>query len=94
MIKIKNENKKVPAFFDMSAYIERDMTTSPYSEVTQLEDGRVIYETESKKIKFKALEIKSNYGENFLHKVIYRLYLTANFKAMRYAKNCGEFMLD
>lgn len=34
LIKIKNENKKLPAYFDMSAYIERDMTTSPYSEVS------------------------------------------------------------
>lgn len=34
LIKIKNESDKIPAYFDMSAYIEKDMNNSPYSEVT------------------------------------------------------------
>lgn len=29
-----------------------------------------------------------------MHKITYIVYLTPNFKAMRFAKNCGEFMLD
>lgn len=53
-----------------------------------------MFETDSSKIVFDSLKIKSNYEKNFIHKITYTVYLSPNYKVMKYTKNCGEFMLD
>ena len=70
------------------------MQKNPYSEVSQLNDGRVTYATDTNKVSFKGLKIQSHYDENYFHKITYRLYLTTSLDTMRYVKNCGEYMFE
>ena len=91
----KLENKtKTDAIFDLSAYNERDLTKDQYSEVKLKNQGKVSIDTEAKEVRFDELDITSNYDKHFFHKISYKIYLTTNFKAMRYAKNCGKYLIE
>ena len=91
-LKIKNKGK-TDAVFDMDVYNRRNMQTDPYSEVALKNEGKVIFDTDTNSVSFDKLEIKSNYSEKFYHSIEYIVYLSEDFEVMRYAKNCGNFML-
>ena len=73
---------------------ERDLDNNPYTEVTQGNAGKVEFETDNNLIKFHPINLKSTYSNRFEHRIHYTLFLTDSFKVMRYAKNCGKFMID
>lgn len=75
-------------------YLEKSVSKDPSSEVIQENDGKIMIETDSSKVVFDSLKIKTTYLENFLHKITYTIYLSTDFNVMRYVKNCGEFLLN
>ena len=91
-LKIKNKGK-TGAVFDMDVYNRRNLDSDPFSEVSLKNEGKVIFDTDSNTVSFDKLQIKSNYSEKFYHSVHYIVYLSESFEIMRYAKNCGNFML-
>lgn len=93
-LEIVNEDEKNPAYFDLMTYLEKSVSKDPSSEIVQENDGKVMIETDTNKIKFDSLKIKSNYADNFFHRITYTVYLSSEFKVMRYVKSCGEFMVD
>lgn len=93
-IQIENPDEKKPAYFDLMTYIEKSVSKDPSSEIIQENDGKIMIETDSSRVVFDSLKIKTTYLENFLHKITYTIYLSSDFSVMRYVKNCGEFLLN
>lgn len=93
-MEVTNKSEKDNAIFSLLAYQEKDMKTNPYSEVSLLNDGKVNFETDQNRISFQALQIKSKYESSYFHNITYRLYLSQDFDAMRYVKNCGEYLFE
>ena len=91
--KLKNK-QEVDAIFNLSAYNERDLTKDSYTEIKLKNKGKVSIDTESKNIQFDELDITSNYDKHFFHRITYQVYITTNFKQMRYAKNCGKYLIE
>lgn len=56
-IELKNESSTNDAYFDLMPYLEKSVSKDPSSEIAQLDDGKVLFETDSKRIMFKGLQI-------------------------------------
>lgn len=54
-MKVINQSDKKPAYFDMMGYVEKNMETSPYSEVNLRNNGIVKFDTDHYTVSFDAL---------------------------------------
>lgn len=87
----KNTDRSV---FSMMAYNEQDLNDNPYQEVIARNDGTVKVDTSQNTISFQPLSINNFNDDSFTHKVIYRGYLSPDFKTMRFTKNCGNHLIE
>ena len=92
-VRVKNE-KAARSIYLVNLFNERDLDNNPYTEVSQGAGGKVDIETDTNSLRFAPLKMKSNYKGNFVHRLTYTAYLSDAFKVMRFAKNCGRFMLN
>lgn len=92
-LKVSNKKEEL-SIYEISVFNERDLDNNPYSEIAQGNKGKVEVDTEAGKVDFSPVSIRSTYNKDFFHRVNYTVYMTDNMKVMRYAKNCGNFMID
>ena len=69
------------------------MDENPYTEITQIGDGKVDVETDNNRVRVEPLQLKAGISNEFTNKITYYLYLSTSLKTMRYAKNCGKHMI-
>lgn len=87
----KNSNQSI---FKISAYNEQDLNDNPYQEVLAQSEGMVKVDTSSSQITFEPIYLRNFNDDSYDHKVTYFLYLSTQFKVMRYAKNCGKHLIE
>ena len=54
-LKITNESPKEKAIFNLMPFLEKNLDKDPYSEVAQIDDGKVIFESDKNQVAFQAL---------------------------------------
>ena len=91
-IKVENSKKNFTTF-TLNVFNERDMDLNPYSEVSQEGEGRVDIETDSHTLRVKPLKLQQSVGKDFINQITYTAYLSPDINVMRYAKNCGRYLL-
>lgn len=92
-LRVANKNEEL-SIYEISVFNERDIENNAYSEISSGDGGRVSVDTERGFVLFQPIGLSSNYGNQFYHQVNYTVFLTDDFKVMRYAKNCGQFMIN
>lgn len=92
-LRVTNKKEEL-SIYEISLFNERDLDNNPYSEVAQGDGGKVEIETDNNVIHFHPISLRSTYSKNFYHSVNYTVFLSDNFKTMRYVKNCGGYMLN
>ena len=92
-LKVTNKKEEL-SIYEISVFNERDLDYNPYSELAQGNKGKVDVETETGLVSFHPVTIRSTFSKEFYHRVNYTVFLTDNFRVMRYAKNCGNFMIE
>lgn len=86
--------KEALSIFEVSVFNEKDLETNPYTELAQGNKGKVEVETETSTARFAPVTIRQTFSREFFHRVNYTVYLTDDFKAMRFLKGCGTHLID
>jgi hypothetical protein len=92
-IKVENHKKNFTTF-TLNVFNERDMDLNPYTEVSQEGEGKVDIETDSHTLRVKPIKLQQSIGKDFIHQITYYAYLSPDIKVMRYAKNCGKYLIS
>jgi hypothetical protein len=92
-IKVQNLKDSL-SVFKLEVFNESDMDTNPFGELIQEGDGQVEIDTSAQTIKLKPLKIMKAPNEEFFIEVKYTVYLANDIKVMRYAKNCGKYLIN
>jgi hypothetical protein len=91
---IKVENRKTNfTTFTLNVFNERDMDTNPYSEMVQEGQGEVSIETDTHTLRVRPMRLNNSIGADFVNQITYVAYLSPNLDVMRYAKNCGKYLI-
>ena len=92
---IKVENRKSNfTTFTLNVFNERDMDINPYQELSQDGDGQVDIETDTHTLRVRPLNLTRSVGAEFVNQVTYYAYLSPSLEIMRYAKNCGKYLIS
>jgi hypothetical protein len=91
-LRVSNKKEEL-SIYEISVFNENDLDTNPYSELAQGNRGKVEVETETGFVHFSPVSIRHNFAKNFTHRVNYTVYLTDDFKAMRFLKGCGTHLI-
>lgn len=87
-------NKGGKNIYKIIIYNQSSMDDNPYNEFEGGNKGKVEINTQKNKVNFKGIEIQKIGTSNFIHKIIYRVYLSPNFKVMKFLKNCGSHRIE
>lgn len=91
-IDVSNKNSD-QSIYKISAYNEQDLNDNPYQEVLAQSAGTVKVDTSESQISFDPIYMRNFTDDSYDHKVTYFLYLSPQFKVMRYSKNCGKHLI-
>ena len=92
-IKVENRKKNFTTF-TLNVFNERDMDINPYSELSQDGSGKVEIETDSHTLRVRPLRLNQSIGTDFINQITYYAYLSPSLDVMRYAKNCGKYLIN
>lgn len=90
---VENSQESFSAY-QITFYTEDTGDGAQYNEISQGNAGKVSVEIESGVVSIAPIKIKSTFSNNFSHRVNYTVYLSDEYRVMRYAKTCGNFMLS
>ena len=91
-LSIKNTGNK--NIYKIVVYNQGSMEDNPYNEFEGGNSGLVDVFTDSNSLKFKGIEIKKIGTKNFIHKIVYKIYLSEDLKVMKFLKNCGTHRIE
>jgi hypothetical protein len=92
-LKIKNEAED-QAVYQLNVFGENDIDANPFRKLVHGDRGKVAVEWDQLRVSFRPVSLRAEYKANFWHRIEYTLYLTDDIRAMKYARNCGSFMVN
>lgn len=92
-LRVKNDGNHL-AVYELNVFGENEIDRNPYKKLTQGNGGKVSVEWDNSNVILEPVSINSEFKEKFWHRVEYTLYLTSSLTAMKYSRNCGNFMIN